>query len=70
MIFASWNVNSIWTRSEHLKRWLQRPGADPLLLQELKSMEFPSAPFRDLGYESAAVTEDLQRRRRTFAEAL
>jgi exodeoxyribonuclease III len=28
-----------------------------LLLQELKGTEFPAAPFRELGYESAAVTQ-------------
>lgn len=57
MIIASWNVNSIRARAEHVKRWLQSSAPDVLLLQELKSAEFPSAFFQDLGYESAAVTQ-------------
>lgn len=57
MIIASWNVNSIRARAEHVKRWLQSSGADVLLLQELKSTEFPSGFFQELGYESAAVTQ-------------
>ena len=57
MVIASWNVNSIRARAEHVKRWLQRTEVDVLLLQELKGTEFPSLFFKELGYESAAVTQ-------------
>jgi exodeoxyribonuclease-3 len=54
---ASWNVNSIKARLEHVKGWLKERAPDVLLLQELKGTEFPSEPFRELGYESVAVTQ-------------
>jgi exodeoxyribonuclease-3 len=37
--------------------WLQTRRPDVLLLQELKGTEFPSDLFRELGYESTAVTQ-------------
>ena len=37
--------------------WLQARSPDVLLLQELKGTEFPADVFRELGYESAAVTQ-------------
>jgi exodeoxyribonuclease-3 len=57
MLIASWNVNSIRARAEHVRRWLERTNVDVLLLQELKGMEFPAAMFKDLGYQSASVTQ-------------
>ena len=57
MMIASWNVNSIRARTEHLKAWLNAHNPDVMLLQELKATEFPAALFKDLGYESAAVTQ-------------
>lgn len=57
MIIASWNVNSIRARLEHVKTWLKSRNPDVLLLQELKGTEFPAAAFKELGYESAAVTQ-------------
>lgn len=54
---ASWNVNSIRARLDHVKAWLTAEQPDVLLLQELKATEFPAEVFRDLGYESAAVTQ-------------
>ncbi|HEV2274563.1 MAG TPA: exodeoxyribonuclease III [Acidobacteriaceae bacterium] len=57
MIIASWNVNSIRARLEHVTAWLKSRNPDVLLLQELKGTEFPAAVFRGLGYESAAVTQ-------------
>jgi len=57
MLIASWNVNSIRARLEHLKTWLATMNPDVLLLQELKATEFPTALFKDLGYSSAAVTQ-------------
>lgn len=57
MKIASWNVNSIKARLEHVKSWLEQETPDVLLLQELKGTEFPSEAFRGLGYESIAVTQ-------------
>lgn len=54
---ASWNVNSIRARLEHVTTWLNSHKPDVLLLQELKGTDFPDAVFRNLGYESAAVTQ-------------
>jgi exodeoxyribonuclease III len=54
---ASWNVNSIRARLEHVIPWLKERKPDVLLLQELKGTEFPAATFQDLGYESVAVTQ-------------
>jgi exodeoxyribonuclease III len=53
---ASWNVNSIRARIEHVKSWLDRHQPDVLLMQELKTEHFDAEPFTALGYESAAVT--------------
>jgi exodeoxyribonuclease-3 len=57
MIVATWNVNSINARAQHVKDWLASVNPDVLLLQELKATEFPALAFRELGYESAAVTQ-------------
>ncbi len=57
MRIASWNVNSIKSRFEHVKSWLARQAPDILLLQELKGTEFPAAAFLQLGYEAVAVTQ-------------
>jgi exodeoxyribonuclease III len=57
MVIASWNVNSIRARAEHVRRWLQVSTVDVLLMQERKGAEFPSLFFKELGYESAAVTQ-------------
>ncbi len=54
---ASWNVNSIRARLEHVTSWLKKRQPDVLLLQELKGTEFPAAVFTALGYESVAVTQ-------------
>jgi exodeoxyribonuclease III len=54
---ASWNVNSIRARIEHVKRWLDRQSPDILLLQELKGEVFPTEIFEPLGYNSVAVTQ-------------
>ena len=50
-------MNSIRARAEHVKTWLEAKKPDVLLLQELKGTEFPSAFFKELGYESASVTQ-------------
>ncbi len=56
MIIASWNVNSIRARLDHVKTWLTTNHPDVLLLQDLKAAEFPAEFFKELGYRSAAVT--------------
>ncbi len=50
-------MNSIRARAEHVKAWLEANQPDVLLLQELKGTEFPSAWFREQGYDSASVTQ-------------
>ena len=57
MEIASWNVNSIRARLEHVTTWLKARQPDVLLLQELKGTEFPADVFKKLGYESVAVTQ-------------
>ncbi len=42
---------------EHVTGWLKEHAPDVLLLQELKGTDFPAEAFRELGYESAAVTQ-------------
>ena len=54
---ASWNVNSIHARLDHVTAWLTQHEPDVLLLQELKGAEFPDEVFKKLGYESVAVTQ-------------
>ncbi len=54
---ATWNVNSIKARLNHVTSWLQTEQPDVLLMQELKGLEFPTDVFRELGYESEAVTQ-------------
>jgi exodeoxyribonuclease III len=57
MVVASWNVNSIRARLEHVRSWLTMHSPDVLLLQELKATEFPAELFEELGYASAAVMQ-------------
>jgi exodeoxyribonuclease III len=49
---ATWNVNSIRTRLQIVKDWLQKHQVDVLCLQETKvqDQDFPRSPFEDLGY--------------------
>ncbi|GAC1306112.1 MAG: exodeoxyribonuclease III [Steroidobacteraceae bacterium] len=54
---ATWNVNSIRARLEHVVGWLRERHPDILLMQELKGTEFPSGPFAEMGYEAVAVTQ-------------
>ncbi len=54
---ASWNLNSVRSRLNHVTTWLQAREPDVLLLQELKRTEFPAEAFKSLGYESVAVTQ-------------
>ena len=52
MQIASWNVNSIRTRLDHVVRWLESSGVDLLALQETKVDDplFPLEPFQSRGY--------------------
>jgi exodeoxyribonuclease-3 len=56
-LIASWNVNSIRARINHVKTWLGAQQPDVLLLQELKGSEFPVIEFEALGYNCAAVAQ-------------
>lgn len=52
MKVATWNVNSIRTRQEQVRDWLQDNPVDVLCLQETKvvDQDFPRTPFEQLGY--------------------
>jgi exodeoxyribonuclease III len=54
MIIASWNVNSLTVRLEHLKNWLKTCSPDVVCLQETKLVDekFPHDAFLQLGYRS------------------
>ena len=51
MKIATWNVNSIRTRLDHVIHWLTDNPVDVLCLQETKVVDeqFPRSPFADLG---------------------
>ena len=53
MRIASWNVNSVRTRLDHVLAWLDRTDVDLLALQETKVDDplFPLEPFQSRGYE-------------------
>jgi len=57
MKIATWNVNSIRQREQHVLRWLRQAEPDLLFLQEIKceTAAFPSLPFSGLGYQCDAV---------------
>lgn len=57
MKIASWNVNSIKARLDHVRDWLDRNQPDVLMLQELKGLEFPADAFTAHGYESVFVSQ-------------
>jgi len=52
MIVASWNVNSIKARLDHVVDYCNNASADVLLLQELKTTDdnFPMQSFADIGW--------------------
>ncbi len=54
---ASWNVNSIRARVGHVTAWLRQHQPEVLLLQELKGEVFPAEVFKEMGYQSVAVTQ-------------
>lgn len=55
MRIASWNVNSIRPRMEHLTSWLVRARPDVVCLQETKVEDdkFPAEEIGDAGYRAA-----------------
>lgn len=55
MQIATWNVNSVRQRTEHLLRYLRDVGPDVLCLQELKCVDdaFPREEVEALGYNAA-----------------
>jgi len=57
MKIATWNVNSIRARGQHVVDWLDAARPDVLCLQELKVSEesFPYDEVRDCGYEAAVL---------------
>ena len=57
MKLATWNVNSIRQREQHVARWLERAKPDLLFLQEIKceTAACPTAAFEALGYRVEAV---------------
>lgn len=57
MRITSWNVNSIKARKEHVLRFLKEDAPDVLMVQELKGLDFPANDFKEIGYNSAAVTQ-------------
>ena len=52
---ATWNVNSIKSRLQHLTDWLRETQTDIVLLQETKTIDdnFPAMEIEDLGYNIA-----------------
>ena len=55
MRIATWNVNSIRQRVDHLQAWLREREPDIVCLQEIKCVDeaFPPEPFEALGYNVA-----------------
>ena len=54
MKVATWNVNSIRTRQNHVKEWLSVNEIDIVCLQETKVIDkdFPTQPFVEIGYHT------------------
>lgn len=57
MRIATWNVNSIRARLDHVNDWLREAKPDVLCVQETKVVdsEFPTDTFARLGYETARI---------------
>ena len=54
MRIATWNVNSLKMRLDHVLKWLSETQTDILCLQELKMVDelFPIEAIRDIGYDA------------------
>jgi exodeoxyribonuclease-3 len=59
MKIATWNVNSIAIRLEHIFQWLSDTNTDVLCLQETKCVDekFPFQAIKDFGYNVAFTGE-------------
>lgn len=57
MKVATWNINSIKSRLEHVVRWCESARPDVVCLQETKTVDkdFPFARFASAGYEYVAA---------------
>ncbi len=57
MKIASWNVNSLRVRLDHVLDWLNDHQPDALCLQELKmtDSDFPADAFTEIGYNSIST---------------
>ncbi|KAB1503080.1 exodeoxyribonuclease III [Corynebacterium sp. 320] len=53
MRIATWNINSVRTREERVRAFLQRADVDVLCLQETKRTDAQFPDFTDTGYEQA-----------------
>lgn len=53
MRIATWNINSVRTRTERVREFLQRADVDVLCLQETKCRDADFPDFTDLGYQQA-----------------
>lgn len=54
MKIATWNINSIGVRQQHVLDWIRTNRPDVLCLQEIKCKDekFPAEQFRELGYKA------------------
>ena len=52
MKIATWNINSIKSRVDHVLKWCEQNQPDVLCLQETKSVDekFPYAKLRAIGF--------------------
>ncbi len=53
MRIATWNINSVRTREQRVRDFLERSDVDVLCLQETKCTDKQFPDFTDLGYEQA-----------------
>jgi len=56
MKIATWNVNSMNVRQNHVIEWLENHKPDVLVLQEIKQLteKFPNEDLKSIGYSSVA----------------
>ena len=61
---ASWNVNSIRSRLDHLRRWLGKNNIDILCLQETKvqDVDFPEQMFSEIGFQTEFTGQKILQR--------
>lgn len=59
MIVATWNMNGVLSRLQHLAGWMMLRQPDVVCLQELKCepKDFPLAQIRSLGWDAAFVCQ-------------